>query len=120
MANCAQCGRKLAGFSFGRRICPWCRQHQAAQRGNSDDAVQRVETPPWLRRQDSSNIVTKAIFGMNVAVFLAMVLADFSTVENAPGPLLFRLGANVGVLTLGGEYWRLLTCIFLHGNLLHL
>ena len=120
MANCVQCGRKLGGFSFGKKICPWCRQHEAAQRGESDDATQRVEAPPWLRRQSSSMAITRILLGINVAVFLAMVLADSSTIENAPGELLVRLGANVGQYTLGGQYWRLLTCVFLYGNLLHI
>ena len=120
MANCVQCGRKLPSLSFGKKICSWCRQHEAAQRGESDDAVQRVEAPPWLRSQSSSMAITQILLGINVAVFLAMVLADSSTIENAPGELLFRLGANVGQYTLGGQYWRLLTCAFLHGNLLHI
>ena len=120
MANCVQCGRKLASFSLGKKICPWCRQHEAAQRGESDSAVQRVEAPPWLRSQSSSMAITRILLGVNVAVFLAMVLADPSTIEHAPGELLVRLGANVGQYTLGGQYWRLLTCVFLHGNLLHI
>jgi len=120
MANCVQCGRKLPALSFGKKICSWCQQREAAQRGESDDAVQRVEAPPWLRSQSSSMAITQILMGVNVAVFLAMVLADSSTIENAPGELLVRLGANVGQYTLGGQYWRLLTCVFLHGNLLHI
>jgi hypothetical protein len=73
MANCVQCGRKLGGFSFDKKICPWCRQHEAAQRGESDDAIQRVEAPPWLRRQSSSMAITQILLGVNVAVFLATV-----------------------------------------------
>ena len=33
MANCIRCGRQLSGFNFGRKICPWCVQHEAEQRG---------------------------------------------------------------------------------------
>ena len=33
---------------------------------------------------------------------------------------LVRWGANAGALTLSGEWWRLLTCVFLHGGLLHI
>jgi membrane associated rhomboid family serine protease/Tfp pilus assembly protein PilF len=121
MANCVQCGRSLPALSFGRNICSWCVQHEAAQRGlEPENAVQRVEAPPWKRSQSSSMVITQILLGINVAVFLAMVLADPSTLENAPGELLFRLGANIGQYTLGGEYWRLLTCIFLHANLLHI
>jgi len=121
MANCIKCGRNLPGLSFGKKICSWCVQHEAAHGGQEpEDAVQRIEAPPWLRRQSTSMIVTQILFGINVAVFLAMVLADASVLENAPGELLVRLGANFGPLTLGGQYWRLLTCVFLHGNLLHI
>ena len=120
MANCVQCGRKLAGFSFGKKICPWCRQHEAAQRGESEDAVQRVEAPPWLRRQNSSNVVTKAIFGINVAVFLGMLLAGVSMLDNPAGQDLVHWGANYGPFTLSGQWWRLLTCVFVHGSLMHI
>jgi rhomboid protease GluP len=120
MANCVQCGRRLAAFSFGRKICPWCRQHEAAQRGESDDSVQRVETPPWLRRQDTSNVITKAIFGINVAVFLGMLFAGVSMLDNPAREHLVHWGANDGPRTLGGEYWRLLTCVFVHGSFLHI
>ena len=35
--------------------------------------IQRVEPAPWMRRQSSSMVVTQAIFGINVAVFVAML-----------------------------------------------
>jgi rhomboid protease GluP len=120
MANCVKCGRVLPSFSFGKKVCSWCRQHEAAQHGDSDDTVQRVEPPPWLRRQDSSNVVTKAIFGINVAVFLGMLLAGVSMLDNPAGQDLVHWGANYGPFTLGGEWWRLVTCVFVHGSLLHI
>jgi len=119
MANCVQCGRQLPALSFGRKLCQWCVQHEAAQRGE-DIPVQRVEPAPWLRQQSSSMAVTQAIFGINVAVFIAMMLAGVSMLDNPAGQDLVRWGANFGPLTVSGQWWRLLTCVFIHGGLLHI
>jgi len=121
MANCVQCGRKLPGFSFGKKLCSWCVQHEAAQRGEEgENAVQRVEAAPWLRSQSTSRIVTQAIFGMNVAVFLGMLFAGVKILDNPSGQDLVHWGANYGPFTLSGQWWRLLTCVFIHGSLLHI
>ncbi len=119
MAQCEQCGRQLPPFTF-RKICQWCVQHQAAQRGN-DTGYQRVEAAPWLRQQSTSMAVTQVIFGANVAVFIAMVLAfGASTLSGPAGPELVRVGANFGPYTVSGQWWRLLTCLFVHAGLLHI
>src|SRR5271156_4152150 len=118
MANCAQCGRQLPGFSIGKK-CRWCKQHEAAQRGE-DSPLQRVETVPWRQSQSGSMAVTQAIFGINVAVFVAMALARVSMLDNPSGQDLVHWGANFGPLTVSGQWWRLLTCVFVHGGLLHI
>lgn len=119
MAQCEQCGRQLPPFSW-RKICRWCVQHEAAQRGE-DAAFQRVETAPWLRQQSASMGVTQVIFGANIAVFIAMTLSlGASMLSNPPGPGLVDWGANYGPLTMSGEWWRLLTAVFVHGSLLHI
>jgi rhomboid protease GluP len=94
-------------------------QHEAALRGE-DSTVQRVEAAPWLRRQSSSMAVTQAIFGINVAVFIAMTMAGVAMFDNPAGQDLVRWGANFGPLTVSGQWWRLLTCVFIHGGLLHI
>jgi membrane associated rhomboid family serine protease/Flp pilus assembly protein TadD len=119
MANCSQCGRKLPPFTFGRKLCQWCVQHERAQRGEGAE-IQRVEAPPWLRRESSSMMVTHALFGINVAVYLGMMFAGVSMLSNPSGQDLVRWGANFGPYTLGGQWWRLLTCVFVHGGLLHI
>jgi rhomboid protease GluP len=127
MANCIRCGRQLPGFSFGKKICQWCVQHEAAQRGEvSDDAPQVVMPTPWVRRSESSIGLTQVIFGISAAVFLGMVLASGTPVsflnpmQEFPTSETLRWGANAGALTISGEWWRLLTNIFMHGSLLHI
>ncbi len=120
MASCTQCGRKLPGFSFGRRICVWCVRHEAAQRGEaSDDAKQSVMPVPWERASTSHVAFTHVLVGINAAVFLGMILAGIS-ITDPTSQQLIRWGANWGPLTLGGQSWRLLTCIFLHAGILHI
>jgi membrane associated rhomboid family serine protease/Tfp pilus assembly protein PilF len=119
-ANCIRCGRKMPAFSF-KKICPWCVQHEAAQRsGDSEDAKQVVIPAPWVaQRSESSISLTQILFGMNVAVFLGMAFGASSLME-FPGQELVQWGANAGPLTLSGQWWRLLTYMFLHGDLIHI
>jgi len=118
MANCVQCGRKMPALSFGRKLCQWCVRHEAAQRGETDD-VQPVMAPPWARSESTGMVVTQVIFGINAAVFLGMILAGVS-VTNPTGQQLIPWGANFTALTLGGEWWRLLTCVFVHSGIIHI
>jgi membrane associated rhomboid family serine protease len=119
MANCIRCGRQLPGFTFGKKICQWCVQHEAAQRGELvEDARQPVMRNPWVRSQSTIGL-TQIIFGINAAVFLGMALSA-SSILDFSGPELVRWGANVGALTISGEWWRLLTNVFVHGGIMHI
>ncbi len=119
MANCIRCGRQLPPLSFGKKICQWCVQHEAYQRGEvTEDAPQPVMRTPWVRRGESAISLTQVLFGANVAVFLATAYAS-SSVMDFPGDVLVW-GANVGPYTLSGQWWRLVTYMFLHGGLMHI
>ncbi len=119
MANCIRCGRQLPPLTFGKKICQWCVQHEAAQRGElDDDAKQPVMAVPWVRHE-SSITLTQVLFGANVMVFLAMAIASGS-IMGFSGQVMVHFGANFGPFTLSGQWWRLLTYMFLHGGLMHI
>lgn len=119
MANCIRCGRQLPPLTLGKKICQWCVQHEAAQRGElGEDAPQPVMAAPWVRRE-SSITLTQVLLGANVMVFIAMVLASGPSLDFS-GEVMVRFGANFGPFTLSGQWWRLLTYMFLHGGLMHI
>jgi rhomboid protease GluP len=127
MANCIRCGRQLPGLSFGKKICQWCVQHEAAQRGEVvENARQPVTRTPWIGRGESTIGLTQIIFGICAAVFLGMVLASDNPLaflhptQEFPTSESIHWGANLGALTFSGEWWRLITNVFLHGGLLHI
>jgi membrane associated rhomboid family serine protease/Flp pilus assembly protein TadD len=120
MAKCIRCGRQLQGFSL-KKICPWCVQHEAAQRGeDGDEPKQRVMPAPWLRQHEGTISLTQILFGANIAVFLAMALASGTITSDFPGSIAVRFGANYGPYTLAGQWWRLFTYMFLHGGIWHI
>ncbi len=104
---------------FGKKICQWCKQHEAAQRGEEgDDGVQPVMAAPWVRHESGISL-TQVIFGANAMVFIAMVAASGPSMDFT-GQVMVHFGANFGPFTLSGQWWRLLTYMFLHGGLFHI
>jgi len=63
--------------------------------------------------------VTPTLIGLNVAVLVGLWAEGWSLSEEAPIDRLVAWGGNFGPLTLSGEWWRLLSCTFLHSSLGH-
>jgi rhomboid protease GluP len=63
--------------------------------------------------------VTHVIVAANVVVYLLMMVCNGMTLAFS-GDTVIAWGANYGPKTLAGQWWRLATCMFLHGNLLHI
>lgn len=59
------------------------------------------------------------LVAINVAVFIAMCVAGVG-IFSPHGLAVIRWGSNFGPLTLGGQWWRLLTNVFVHFGMLHI
>jgi rhomboid protease GluP len=65
------------------------------------------------------SVVTMTLIGLNVLVYVAMVVTGISPVSPTAENLI-PWGANYGPLTLGGQWWRLFTACFLHFGIIHI
>ncbi len=77
--------------------------------------------PPAPRRRGrvDSNPATYLLLGINIAVFVWMVLHGVSPTSPTPEQLL-RFGANATDHVLAGQWYRLLTATFVHVGIVHL
>lgn len=66
-----------------------------------------------------SYVVTPLLIYANTLVFVAMVLTGISPLQPTARSL-FEWGGNLAPAVVTGQWWRLLTYIFLHGGALHL
>jgi rhomboid protease GluP len=121
MANCKVCGRELPSFSGGNsgEVCADCRAIVAANSSAGYPGVQVSTAPPVRAVARWKPPVTTALIGVNVAVFVAMVLTGVSPVLPSV-PDLLKWGADFGPLSLGAQPWRMLVSNYVHGGIIHI
>ena len=114
MANCAQCGNPMPGFSFGdeRDMCEECaRKQQVIEQPRQQPAV-------WQQAP-----VTTAIIAICALVYIAMSVSGGSAaafVSPSVGDVM-RWGGTFGYSILhDGEWWRLITAVFVHIGIIHI
>jgi len=66
-------------------------------------------------------ICTYAIMAVSVIVFVAMLIATkMQSLMDPTGEVLLAWGANFGPLVYVGQWWRIITCGFVHIGIIHL
>src|SRR6266478_5634086 len=113
MANCAKCGNAMPGFSFGdeRDTCPECARKQ--------QVIEQTSQRPAIWQQAP---VTTSIIAVCVLVYLAMSISSGSPsafVSPSVGDVM-RWGGTFGYNILHGEWWRLVTAVFVHIGIIHI
>ncbi len=86
----------------------------------SDQTPQTGDEMPTRRFQvkmpDRRPIVTYSLIGISVLFFIGQTLTQTITGND----LLFIFGGKVNRLIMQGQFWRLITPMFLHGSVLHI
>lgn len=77
-----------------------------------------IRPPRVVARPVGGAVVTKALILLNVAIYLITAVQGRGL--NEPGGSLFDKWALFGPLVAQGDWWRLVTSMFLHGFILHI
>lgn len=119
MANCRQCGAELPSFSFGE-ASPYCKTCRSQLHSQAEPKpAEGFALPPQRSIASKPARATYVLLAINIGVFIVMLASGVSWIKPETGQVL-RWGADYGPYTLGGQYWRLITAMFLHFGIIHL
>lgn len=72
-----------------------------------------------MKKEYKKSIITIALISVNVIMYIITAILSGDIMDSDIRVLIF-LGAKVNELICSGEYYRLITAMFLHGGLMHL
>lgn len=86
----------------------------------TEQEIKQAEEVDSVMNFSQGNLyLTYSIIGINVLVFILMV-AGGANIFQPTGIDIIHWGANYGPLTLSGDWWRLISCVFVHIGIIHL
>jgi rhomboid protease GluP len=101
----------------------WQTEIEALQKHTEEAMVQQAkdaaEVDAVMNLSTGSRIVTYIIIGINAIVFLLMLFNGVSVFEPTVADIV-KWGGNFRPYTTGGEWWRLLTSVFVHIGIIHI
>src|SRR5947209_12714094 len=86
----------------------------------NDFGGQGFSPPPQRRHRWAFAPATYTLVGINCAVFALMVLTHVSPINPSVEALRFWGANNAGLVLISGEWWRIVSAMFVHGGILHL
>jgi rhomboid protease GluP len=114
MQRCPHCGKEFErnfGDSPASLNCPECEERLAqTARAGIPASRQGLAIPSFP--------ITTGLLGLNVMVFIIMVLRGVSPLTPSAQQAI-AFGADFGPLTLNGQWWRLITSMFVHFGIVH-
>ena len=80
-----------------------------------------AQAPPRRMRPSwAAAPATYLLLGINIAVFLAMALRGVGIINPDPQQLVNWGADHAGFILIGGQWWRIVTAMFVHVGILHL
>ncbi len=115
--SCSECGRPICtecmtAAPVGLR----CPDHAGKKRGPVGGGIVRARQ---TRVGSSRALVTKILIALNIGVYLITAVQG-AGLNNPVGGSLYLKWVLFGPFVAQGDWWRLITAMFLHGFLLHL
>jgi rhomboid protease GluP len=112
-----QLGQQPADLGAQQQALNDLRQQTVQALQQEEQEAAEVDAAMNLSR--SNLYVTYGIIAINVVIFILMAINGAGLFE-PNGLVHLQWGSNFGPFTLSGDWWRLITCTFLHFGVIHL